>query len=207
MTTIDDTNTEDELGARPAAYFFALADVPQPGPWIRGAACRTAPPGLFFVTRGETVAPAQAICRNCGVRDACLEYALDAGHELKGVWAGTSERERRRLITDRNKAAFEPAPPVDELAERRARKPPSEPGRMYATLEALAAHPHRWARIASYPSHNSGGALASLLRNGQKPSPPGQWTFEGRVNDTGGSDLYARYDGPDTSTDADAKAR
>jgi WhiB family transcriptional regulator, redox-sensing transcriptional regulator len=38
---------------------------------------------------------AKELCRGCGVRGECLEYALDEG-EKHGIWGGLSERERRR---------------------------------------------------------------------------------------------------------------
>lgn len=192
---VDELEAADEptLSAR-SEYFFALADVPQPGRWARFAACRTAPKSIFFVGRGESLAPARAICSSCGVRDQCLEYAIDAGHDLKGVWAGTSERDRRRLIVARRRG--EEVAPEPVAVEPRARKTPTPPGHIYETLVALTEHPDRWALIVSYPAAHSASAMASLLRHGHKKSPPGAWTFEGRVNDDGGSDLYARYDGP-----------
>ena len=58
--------------------------------------CRGMDPEVFFPDRGESLAPAKAICADCIVRDECLEYALD-NRERFGVWGGTSERERRRL--------------------------------------------------------------------------------------------------------------
>jgi WhiB family redox-sensing transcriptional regulator len=58
--------------------------------------CRGMDPDVFFPDRGESLAPAKAVCGECIVRDECLEYALDHGERF-GVWGGTSERERRRL--------------------------------------------------------------------------------------------------------------
>jgi WhiB family redox-sensing transcriptional regulator len=39
---------------------------------------------------------AKKICAGCPVRVECLEYAIENGED-KGVWGGTSERERRRM--------------------------------------------------------------------------------------------------------------
>lgn len=66
--------------------------------WVREAACREADPDLFFPSRGETIkiSQAKAICRECPVRVACLDYAVEAGERF-GVWGGTCERERRRI--------------------------------------------------------------------------------------------------------------
>jgi WhiB family redox-sensing transcriptional regulator len=49
---------------------------------------------LFFTEVGETQEPAKAVCRDCPIRQACLEYALDNG-ETHGIWGGLSPRERR----------------------------------------------------------------------------------------------------------------
>jgi len=40
---------------------------------------------------------AKAVCRQCPVRDQCLDYAISNG-EKYGIWAGTSERKRRDMI-------------------------------------------------------------------------------------------------------------
>ncbi len=65
--------------------------------------CRGLDPDIFFPDRGESLAPAKAVCADCIVRDECLEYALDH-RERFGVWGGTSERERRRLRRSRRVA-------------------------------------------------------------------------------------------------------
>jgi WhiB family redox-sensing transcriptional regulator len=62
--------------------------------WYEQAACRDADPDIFFPERGESLAPAKAICFTCPVWDDCYQTGL---RQKFGVWAGTSERERRRL--------------------------------------------------------------------------------------------------------------
>jgi WhiB family redox-sensing transcriptional regulator len=71
--------------------------------WTKLANCAGADPDLFFPERGESTLEAKAICRRCEVRPECLEYALAAG-EKYGVWAGLSERERRRMRRQRKVA-------------------------------------------------------------------------------------------------------
>ncbi len=39
---------------------------------------------------------AKKVCKRCDVREACLQWALDAGQD-HGVWGGLSEDERRAL--------------------------------------------------------------------------------------------------------------
>lgn len=64
--------------------------------WVPQAACLGMDPELFYPSRGESLAPAKAVCAACPVRSECLEYAL-GGRERYGVWGGRSERERQRL--------------------------------------------------------------------------------------------------------------
>lgn len=68
--------------------------------WSR-AACSTADPELFFPISPSgpsfgQVKRAKAICARCEIRQACLNYAIDAG-SIQGVWGGTTESERRLL--------------------------------------------------------------------------------------------------------------
>jgi len=72
-------------------------------PWYRRAACRNSDTSLFFPTRDTPPAAAsiaQAICATCEVREACLQYALDAGETI-GIWGGTNGADRRRLLYKR----------------------------------------------------------------------------------------------------------
>ena len=69
--------------------------------WRERSSCRDTDPALFFPvgTTGialEQIAAAKAVCRDCDVRGACLEFALATNQE-SGVWGGTSEEERRKL--------------------------------------------------------------------------------------------------------------
>jgi WhiB family redox-sensing transcriptional regulator len=58
---------------------------------------------LFFSTSEEEIAMAKKICSSCPQRPACLEQALDLRID-HGVWGGTSERERRRILRARDQA-------------------------------------------------------------------------------------------------------
>lgn len=72
--------------------------------WRTRANCRGVDPELFYPEPGESSAPAKAVCRDCIVRLACLEYAISQ-HEVRGVWGGTAERERRELTRKRKLAS------------------------------------------------------------------------------------------------------
>jgi WhiB family redox-sensing transcriptional regulator len=64
--------------------------------WHADAACRDTDPATFFPTKGVNVGPARKVCARCPVRDACLAFAMSDA-SIKGVWAGTTERQRKRM--------------------------------------------------------------------------------------------------------------
>ena len=72
-------------------------------PWMNDGRCRDHPPEVFFPNDGVGVTIAQAVCATCPVREPCLEYALENRID-HGVWGGTSERERRRILKSRRTA-------------------------------------------------------------------------------------------------------
>ena len=84
--------------------------------WRLDAACAGKGPDIFFpeaeLGEGGVTAEALALCRGCLVRDECLAYAL-ADPELRGTWAGTSERHRRRM---RQRAAMGRRPTKEAIA-------------------------------------------------------------------------------------------
>ncbi len=65
--------------------------------WHADAACREAPEGVsWFPTDGQAATTARAVCARCLVKEDCASWALEQGPDLKGIWAGRSERQRRR---------------------------------------------------------------------------------------------------------------
>ena len=82
--------------------------------WRDRSACRDTDPDLFFPigTTGpaiEQIQAAKAVCRQCEVQGACLEFALATNQEA-GVWGGTTEDERRKLrktwLADQKASSF-----------------------------------------------------------------------------------------------------
>lgn len=71
--------------------------------WMAQGLCRFEPPATFFPSDGVGVEVAKRICATCPVKAECLEYALDNRID-HGVWGGTSERQRRRLLKKRRVA-------------------------------------------------------------------------------------------------------
>lgn len=68
--------------------------------WMGSGRCRDMDPAVFFPSDGIGVQNAQRICAECPMKVPCLEYALDNRVD-HGVWGGTSERERRRILRRR----------------------------------------------------------------------------------------------------------
>lgn len=66
------------------------------GPWAARARCADTDPEIFFPPGDDPATQARQICRQCPVRDDCLDYALDAGEQY-GIWGGLDPAERRNL--------------------------------------------------------------------------------------------------------------
>lgn len=64
--------------------------------WQDKALCAQTDPEAFFPEKGGSTKEAKRVCAQCGVRDDCLQAALDKDERF-GIWGGKSERERRRL--------------------------------------------------------------------------------------------------------------
>ena len=77
--------------------------------WTAQGKCKDMDPAIFFPSDGIGVQVAQRICADCPVKVACLEYAL-ADRVDHGVWGGTSERERRRILRQRRLTRLQPNP-------------------------------------------------------------------------------------------------
>lgn len=68
--------------------------------WMAEGNCADRHPSLFFPSDGVGVEVAKRVCIDCPVKTRCLEYALQSRID-HGVWGGTSERERRRILKAR----------------------------------------------------------------------------------------------------------
>lgn len=78
-----------------------------PEPWMERAACASsADPEAFFPDAGRPghrTRLALRICAGCEVAEECLTFAL-RDPDLRGVWGGTTERQRRAAIRRNRKA-------------------------------------------------------------------------------------------------------
>ena len=75
--------------------------------WQSQSACRGTGPDSFFPARGASLRATRVLCASCRVRSDCLAEAL-ADPDLAGVWAGTTDRERRRIRRDAKDPRSEP---------------------------------------------------------------------------------------------------
>ncbi|MCZ7526494.1 MAG: WhiB family transcriptional regulator [Acidimicrobiia bacterium] len=80
--------------------------------WMLSARCRDRSVSEFFPSDGVGVEAARRVCDACEVQAECREYALELRID-HGVWGGTSERQRRRILRAGRREAREariPAP-------------------------------------------------------------------------------------------------
>ena len=63
--------------------------------WDHYAACKGEKTSLFFSDYPRDQKLALSICERCPVTEECLNFAL--ANNCIGVWAGTSDRQRRKL--------------------------------------------------------------------------------------------------------------
>lgn len=72
--------------------------------WQTHAACQGLAAEIFYPTSEEESNEAKLVCGECPVQQPCLEHALLV-REKDGVWGGATEKERRRIIRQRRRAA------------------------------------------------------------------------------------------------------
>jgi WhiB family transcriptional regulator, redox-sensing transcriptional regulator len=72
------------------------------------ALCNDADTSVFFPVSDTFAGEAKAICAECPVAAACLEYAI-ATRQSDGVWGGLTAIERHRVVRRRQKLAREQA--------------------------------------------------------------------------------------------------
>jgi WhiB family redox-sensing transcriptional regulator len=103
MTTVAEstvTSNDDQAVEGVSPVMVELLRRPR---WQTLAECRGERVEMFIPDRGGPTARAKQLCSRCPVRAECLRYAL-AIPDLVGYWAGTNERERRRLRAARRRA-------------------------------------------------------------------------------------------------------
>lgn len=91
--------------------------------WAEGALCTTTDPEIFYpnpdldwASNKYNRETALKICAECDVRDKCLEVAVE-NMEWKGIWGGTTEKQRAPMIRERH-GLGEQEIPEPEVPER-----------------------------------------------------------------------------------------
>lgn len=75
--------------------------------WIGEAHCRGGDVNLFFPERGKSSLVEKRvmeICRECPVKQKCLEYGLAQGFQI-GYFGGVSAEGRRRILQSKKRMA------------------------------------------------------------------------------------------------------
>lgn len=70
--------------------------------WRADALCAQTDPEIFHPEKGGSTTAAKRVCKQCPVRELCLEDSIRTGDRF-GIRGGLSERERRPLIRKRLK--------------------------------------------------------------------------------------------------------
>ena len=88
--------------------------------WRARSACLSADSDLFFpisatAAAAPQIARAKAICADCTVRSACLDYAM-ADRNLQGIWGGTTDDERRKARRSTARRAARAAARTEDAA-------------------------------------------------------------------------------------------
>lgn len=71
--------------------------------WMADALCKEYPHLSWVPERGEDTTEQRRVCSRCLCSTECLDYALQRADRV-GVFAGTSQRERRLLRVSRRAA-------------------------------------------------------------------------------------------------------
>jgi WhiB family redox-sensing transcriptional regulator len=103
LIPLEDETDEDlyEEVAPLAAWQFHVAEINRRSlQWRDNARCKGST-GLMFATTSEDQADAASRCYGCPVQVDCLYMGL-MGLERFGVWGGTTQRQRRRMLRQIN---------------------------------------------------------------------------------------------------------
>ena len=87
--------------------FIGFVDTLNLEPWMEEASCATAAnPDAWFPVHGTHDGDTKAalrVCRMCPVASPCLYFAL-AHPTMRGIWGGTTERQRRAFFKTKETA-------------------------------------------------------------------------------------------------------
>jgi|GEM_PF-5105624 len=102
----EEVSRRDRL--RPELAYVAIVDTGHDKPvadedWRSSGPCLGVDPEIFFPGKGGSARAARKICAECNVQEQCLEaqLALSNYDDGGGIWAGTTEQERRKMRRER----------------------------------------------------------------------------------------------------------
>jgi excisionase family DNA binding protein len=170
--------------------------------WRVDSVCREHPTRLWFAASSRDIATAKAICGDCAVQSACLEFALSRP-ELLGIWAATTPSERavlrraartstadaptvvpRAVVDDIAGPASSPEEPVD--GEPRAQRAPEDG---WSPGESPPPAPARPDSDAAPDADGVGDGRDELLtpaeaahRLGVTPNTVTRWSRAGKIS-------------------------
>lgn len=93
-------NTRTYEPGNPVGQGFFLNDLEVLMPHLPDGLCAETDPEAFYPEKGGSTRHAKAVCLECPIQTECLEWAIEHG-ERYGIWGGTSEHERRKIIAAR----------------------------------------------------------------------------------------------------------
>lgn len=64
--------------------------------FFKDALCAEVSPEFFYAEHGKPSPEAKECCGLCGIREKCLQFALDSD-EPHGMWGGLTPKARKRL--------------------------------------------------------------------------------------------------------------
>lgn len=90
------TDREDwqVIGGMPPDWHLSTWIMTIPPEWMSRALCLEVDPELMYPSEWSRAATAKKVCRNCPVRQDCLDYAIRIGEFKHGVWGGMTGKER-----------------------------------------------------------------------------------------------------------------
>lgn len=144
--------------------------------WKEFGKCKDKDPSIFLPEDTKGVKRAQDICSGCRVKAPCLEYALSNRLDT-GVWGGTSEKERARMLRQRDLQ-----PQLEEIGWEQPEWPNKADYASKAELQEARRHSFALAAVAALAiretpdekiSMNTLVALADTTVQQVKPLYPG----------------------------------
>lgn len=92
------------VSEKPWVSFIHAAPAPLPE-WMAEGTCAATPfaGDVFFSRKKKDQELAVRLCRSCPVARLCLDFALQSGPELEGVWGGTTTHHRRSVLRHKKK--------------------------------------------------------------------------------------------------------